>query len=203
MRRAASISVAICAIWNWIPWNSLILLPELFALLGIFRGKLPCAPPEPLLPSAAPIPMRPSFNVSIAILLSPYRLSPIHVVLRHAAIFQNQFAGGRCANSQLVFFLADSKSGKIFFNDECRNPLVSRHDGSTVAKQNKDARFFAVGDPQLPSIEDVVASLQFRFGLQRKRVRARTGFAESIGSASVGGHARQIAFLLFVVGPAQ
>src|SRR5207248_665901 len=41
-----------------------------------------------------------------------------YVLLGYAAVFEDQFAGGRGADSHLVFFLADGKSGKVLLNDE-------------------------------------------------------------------------------------
>ena len=48
-----------------------------------------------------------------------------HVFFGHAAVFENQFAGGRGADAELVFFLANGKSGKIFFDQKCGDAFVS------------------------------------------------------------------------------
>src|SRR5208337_4575971 len=75
-----------------------------------------------------------------------------HIVLRHPAIFQNQFAGAGGADAELVFLLADGKAGKSLVHDERRDALVScrRIDRG---QQDEDAGFLAIGDPQLLAVE--------------------------------------------------
>ena len=41
-----------------------------------------------------------------------------HVFLRHAAVVQDQFAGGGSAETQLVFLLADLEAGEIALDQE-------------------------------------------------------------------------------------
>ena len=111
-----------------------------------------------------------------------------HVFLRHLAVFQDQFACARCPNAQLVFLLAHRETGKVFFDHECRDALVSRR-RIDVREEDEHAGFLGVGDPQLAAVQDVVIALQFGPRLQRKRVRAGTGLAERIRAHRVGGHA--------------
>src|SRR5438874_5417688 len=88
----------------------------------------------------------------------------------HTAIFQNQFARGRRTNSQLVFFLTDRESGKVFFDNESRYPPVSRC-GIDGGKENEDAGFLRVCDPQFATVKDVVAALELGARLQREGIR--------------------------------
>ena len=84
-----------------------------------------------------------------------------HVLLGNFAIFQNQFASGRGADAQLVFFLADRESGKILFDDESGDALVpSRR--ITRGEEHEDSSFLGIGDPQLAAVENVIAAFEFR-----------------------------------------
>ena len=62
-----------------------------------------------------------------------------HVLLGHAAVFQDQLAGAGSANAQLVFFFADGEAGKVLLDDECGDAFVSSR-GVDRGQQNKDAR---------------------------------------------------------------
>ncbi len=66
MRRAAARSVASCATWNWMPWNSAMALPNCFRSLiyPTAASSAPWATPS----ICAPMPILPSLRVSIAIL---------------------------------------------------------------------------------------------------------------------------------------
>ena len=105
-----------------------------------------------------------------------------HILLRHAAVFENQLAGGRGADAQLVFLLADGESGEIFLDHEGGDAFVSGR-GIDGGEEDEDAGFLAVGDPELAAVENVVAALEFRAGLQRECVGAGAGFAERVGAA--------------------
>ncbi len=128
--------------------------------------------------------------------------SPRYVFFGNAAVFQDEFASGGSANSQLVFFLADGETGKIFLDQKCGDALVSlrRVDGG---EEDEEAGFFGVGDPELAAVEHEVATAELGLGLQSERVRSASGFAQRIGAEGVGGHLGQVAFLLFFIGPAQ
>ena len=102
----------------------------------------------------------------------------------------------------LSSFLPTVNPGKFFFDNERGDALVSRR-GIDRGEENEESGFFAVGDPELAAIENVVAAFEFGFGLQSESVGAGTGFAQGVGSAGIGGHARQIALLLFFGAPAQ
>ncbi len=120
----------------------------------------------------------------------------------HGAVFENQLTGGRSADSQLVFFLAHGEPRKTLLDNERCDSLVTGG-GIDRGKEDKKAGFLAIGDPQLASVKNVVAALERGPGLQSERIRSRTSFAECVGAAGVGSHARQEVLLLFLVAPAQ
>src|SRR5262249_33646871 len=92
-----------------------------------------------------------------------------NVVLGNAAIFQDQLAGRGSANAQLVFFFADAEAGKLLLHDESRNALVTRR-GIHRGQQNEDVGFFAVGDPQLASVQHILVAFQLGTRLQGESV---------------------------------
>ena len=108
-------------------------------------------------------------------ILYPLPTSPRTLSFGNAAVFEDQFAGARCADAEFVFFLTDGETGKILFDDEGGNALVPSG-GINGGEQNEDAGFLAVRDPELASVEDVVAALEFCLGGECKGVGTRTGF---------------------------
>ena len=70
------------------------------------------------------MPMRPSFKRLNRDLVALAGLAQ-HVLFGHAAVFENQFAGGRGADAELVFLLADGESGEIFLDQKCGDAFVS------------------------------------------------------------------------------
>ena len=56
---------------------------------------------------------------------------------------------------------------------------------------------------KLAAVKDVLTAFQLSASLQRKCIRARARLAKGIGADNLGGHLRQIAFLLFFAAPAQ
>ena len=125
-----------------------------------------------------------------------------HVRFRHAAVFENQLAGGRRADAELVFLLADGEAGEVALDEE-RGDAVVAGLGIDGGEDDEESGFVAVGDPQLAAVEDVVAAFGVGAGRQRERVAAGAGFGERVGADGVGCHARQVALLLLVVAPAQ
>ena len=82
----------------------------------------------------------------------------------------------------LSSFLPTVNPGKSFSMMNAVMPLYPAA-GSMVAKRMNTSGFFAVGDPELAAVEDVVAAFEFGFGLQGEGVGAGTGFAEGVGAA--------------------
>ena len=84
-----------------------------------------------------------------------------NVFFGHAAVFKNQFAGGRRANAELVFFFADGEAGEILFDQKCSDAFVSGR-GIESGEEHEESGFFAVRDPELAAVENIV--LPFKLG---------------------------------------
>src|SRR3954469_4471684 len=174
-------------------------LAELLALLRVLGGVLPCPTRHTQhLRANADAAFVQSFNRDLVALADFAQ----HVILRNPAVFQNQFARGRSANPEFVFLLSNCETGEFFLNNKSRNSLVSRR-WINGCKQHKDSSLFCIGDPKLAAVQNVIASLQLRPGLERECIRARTGLTQRIRSHCVCGHARQIFLLLLGIRPAQ
>ena len=63
-----------------------------------------------------------------------------HVRLGNLAIVENQLAGGRRANPELVFFLPDLKSGEFALDQERRDAFVAGF-GIHIGEKQEQARF--------------------------------------------------------------
>src|SRR5436305_8718238 len=105
-------------------------------------------------------------------------------------------------NAKIIFHLAPRESGEFLLDNERRNTAVTRR-RIGIRKENEDSGLFAIGDPQLASIDDVFVATQFGARLHRERIRSRSGFAQRIGADSIYRHSRQIASLLLFSCPAQ
>src|SRR5205823_3178760 len=70
-------------------------------------------------------------------------------------------------------------------------------------KQNKNAGFLGIGDPELASVQKVVIPVQVSARLQCEGVGAGSRLAQRIGTHGFGCHARQVALLLLRTAPAQ
>src|SRR5579863_445397 len=174
-------------------------LAELFALLRVLAGKFPRAAGQAdHLGADADAAFVQRLNGDLVAFAGFAQ----HVVFGHAAVFQDQFASGRGADAQLVFFLAHRESGESFFDQEGGDAFVSGA-GIDGGEQNEQSCFFAVRDPQLAAVQHVVAAFEFGTGLQRERVGAGTGFAQGVGPDDLGCHLRQVALLLLIAAPTQ
>src|SRR4029077_353869 len=107
--------------------------------------------------------------------------------LGHLAILEDQFAGRRSPDAQLVFLLADGKPREILLDQKRRNSLVAsrRVHGS---EEYEKPSLLAVRDPEFASVQNIVAALECGPGLQGKCIRTRTGFAERVSPAGVRRH---------------
>ena len=119
-----------------------------------------------------------------------------------SAVFQNQFAGGRRADAEFVFFLADGESREVFLDQKCGDAFVAGA-GVDRREEHEQPRFFSVGDPELAAVQDVLAAFQCGAGLQGERVGARAGFAKGVGADRVGGHLGQEVLFLLIAAPTQ
>ena len=131
--RAASISVAICAIWNWIPWKSAIAFPNCLRSWAYFAAYSQAPRATPAI--CAPIPMRPSFKVSMAILY-PLPTSPrtFDLGTRQSSRINSQVEEARMPS--LSSFLPTVNPGNSFSIIKAVMPLYPAA-GSTVANRIK------------------------------------------------------------------
>ena len=148
------------------PWNSEIGFAELFAFLRVLAGEFPRS-------ARYSDHLRADSDAAFVECFDRDLVSLAHfaqdVFFGHAAIFQNQFAGRRGANAELVFLFADGETGKIFFDQKRGDAFVSLR-GIDRRKQNEESGFLAIRDPEFPAVENEVAAFQVGLGLQRERV---------------------------------
>ena len=88
---------------------------------------------------------------------------------RHAAVIQNQLAGGRCANAHFVFLAPHRETGHTALHHKGRNAFVA---GGRigVGEQDKDPALGCVADPHLAAIEDKVIAIGPGGGGQGKSI---------------------------------
>jgi hypothetical protein len=104
-----------------------------------------------------------------------------HVLLRHFAIFENQFRGRRGANAELVFLLADSKSFEAFLDDEGRDAAITGF-GICVSEQHEDFGFLAVRNPEFAAVDNKMIAGIDRARLHGEGIGTRSRFAQRIGA---------------------
>ena len=126
-----------------------------------------------------------------------------HVRFRHHAIFENELVGARCADAELVFFFPDGETFEVALDDKRGNAFVARvriHGG----EDDEQARFSAVGNPQLGSREPVPVAVVVlsRAARERERVAPGIGLGKCVGADGVDRKPRQVAFFLFFRRPA-
>src|SRR5262245_38143559 len=118
-----------------------------------------------------------------------------HVLFGRAAIVEEQFAGRRCADAQLVFLLAHRESGEIpFDNERGDTPVAFARIG--VGEDDEEAGLIAVRDPQLAAVDQIMIAFVFGPGLHRERVGAGTRLAQTVGADRVGRQPRDVFLLL-------
>ena len=101
-----------------------------------------------------------------------------------AAIVEDQLAGGRGADAELVFFLADLKAGEFALDQECRDAFVSGF-GIYVGEEEIEAGFVGVGDPEFAAGDAVVVAGVDGAGRQGEGVGAGAGFGKSVARDGV------------------
>ena len=116
-----------------------------------------------------------------------------YVFLRHSHVVEEQGAGHRCAQRELVFDFLGLVAGHTLFDDEALDAFVGLrpHDGRVG-----DGR---IRDPHLCAVEHPVVAVSLCMGLHVARVRAavRLGQPEAADGLAAG-HGRQPAVLLLV-----
>src|SRR5262249_3066897 len=82
------------------------------------------------------------------------------VLGRYFRLFEDELAGARGADAELVFFLADAEAGEGAFDEECGDPLVALR-RFYVREDDEEARLGAVRDPELASGEQIFVAAFF------------------------------------------
>ena len=119
---------------------------------------------------------------------------PQQILHGNLAVCQNQRAGGRTANSELVFFRAGGESGRATLNQESRKLLAV-----DLGEHHEHVREAGVGDPHLLAVEDVVPAIgrQNRARAAVHGVGSGRGFRKGVSSNPfAGGQPRQVFLLL-------
>src|SRR5579883_2992356 len=93
------------------------------------------------------------------------------------AIVEDEFAGGRGANAELVFMAADAEAGEISLDEECGDAAISGG-GIDGGEENEDARFGGIADPELAAVDQEFAILAAGGGGESEGVRPGAGFGE-------------------------
>ena len=119
-----------------------------------------------------------------------------------AAVVEEKFAGGRGADAELVFLLADRKAGRIALDEEGGDALVAGA-GIDGGEDDEEAGFGGVGDPELAAVEEVVVAVGARGGGEGEGVGTGACFGERVGADGVGCHARKVLLLLGFGAPAK
>ncbi len=124
------------------------------------------------------------------------------VFARYAAVVQNQFAGGRGAQPEFVFFLTYLEAGKFALHQERRHSLVAGL-RIGIGEEQEKAGLAGVGDPQLAPIQQEMVAVVVGARGHGKGIGARPGFRQGVGGDGIPGQARQVFGFLFGRGPAQ
>ena len=142
------------------------------------------------------MPIRPSFNVSIAILY-PFPTGPS---TRSAGMRQFSSMTSHVELARIPSLCSrfpNANPGSFFLDEKRRDPFVARLriDGR---EDEEEPGLGGVGDPELAAVEDVVVALGLRAALQGERVGAGAGLGEAVGGDRVRRRARQVLGLLFL-----
>jgi hypothetical protein len=125
-----------------------------------------------------------------------------HVLRRDEAILEDQLAGARRADPELVLLLAEGEARKPLLDEEGGDALVTL--GRVDRREDdEEGALGGVGDPQLAAVEDPAPLLALGPRPERERVGAGALLAERVGADPGAAHLRQEAGLLLLVRPAQ
>ncbi len=119
-----------------------------------------------------------------------------------AAVVENQFAGGRGAEAELVFLLADLEAGEIALDEEGGDAAVSGG-GIGIGEHEEEAGFGGVGDPELAAVEQEMIAALNGGGGEGEGVGAGTGFGERVRADVIAREQGKIPAFLGVVAPAE
>src|SRR5438270_4293969 len=105
---------------------------------------------------------------------------------RHLDVLEDDVAGGRAPDAQLVLELLDLPGALL--------PL--QHEGADAFRTglrvgpgegDEDGRLAGPGDEDLAAVEDVLLAVAFGGRLHRRRIRAGVGLAERVGGELLAG----------------
>ncbi len=94
---------------------------------------------------------------------------PEHVLLRHRAILEHQFAGVGTAHAQLVELLSRGISLEVLFDDEGGDALCARL-RIRLGVDHKNIRLRTIGDPHLGAVKDINVTALHRAGAHGNHV---------------------------------
>src|SRR5205085_2265138 len=121
---------------------------------------------------------------------------------RHLTVLEDQLARAARADAELVLFAADGEPGGAAFDQKRGDAAIARV-RVDVGKHDEEARFVAVGDPELSAVEHEAVAAFGRARGHRKRVAAGTGFRQRVRANHLRAELPQIGGLLRVGGPPQ
>jgi hypothetical protein len=110
--------------------------------------------------------------------------------------------GGRGADAELVFLLADGEAGCSLLNQEGGDALIALGEVG-VRDDDEEVGFDRVGDPEFLAGEVVVIALVRRLAGEGKGVGAGAGLGERVGPHPLRGQLREVLRLLRLGAPAQ
>ena len=91
------------------------------------------------------------------------------VLSGYLAVIEEQLAGRRRPDPELVFFLANAEAWSVPFDQEGRDAPMARA-GLGIRENQEQARFLGVGDPQFASVDDERVALSLCPRLHGERI---------------------------------
>ena len=116
------------------------------------------------------------------------------------AIGEDQFAAGRGANAEFLFFLADLEAGRAFFHDQRGDPFFALF-RMRVDVDDGGIGGAAVGNPGFSAVEDVFVAAKDGFSLKGGGVGAGLGFGEGVAADFFAAREGEKEFLLLLGRP--
>jgi len=108
-----------------------------------------------------------------------------HVGRGYLAIFEDDLAGGRGANAELVLFFANRESRHTLVHQEGGDPFISsaRIQG---CEDDEEAGLTGIGDKELLPVQQIEVAALFGPHLERERIRTGAGFTQGVRTHGVG-----------------
>src|SRR6218665_2350975 len=182
-RRAASVSFAMSASMNWMPWNSAIAWPNCLRILACSTDASSAACRMPT--ASDPMP--------------PPPLGPQQSTRRQRDFFEGQFPALRGALAQLVFLRPARHAGRCAIDDEdahaalaCLGVRARQHEGHVGHGR--------VVNPQLGTVEQPAVAVAHGGGLHARDVGAGARLGDAVGRALGCGNERTNPLVLLRIG---